>query len=266
MSIITISRGSYSKGKEIAEKVAKELGYECIGREMLIEASGQFNVPEIMLVRAIHDAPSILERFNFDRKKYILYLQAALLRHVRKDNVVYHGLAGHFWLDGISHVLKVRITADIGYRVKAEMKREKIEEEEALRILKRDDKERVKWSKSLYGIDTRAPSLYDMVLHIKTLNIRDAVDTICLAVRLKQFQTNTESQKVLENRLLACEVGIAMMELKTKIQVSANDGIVLVKTWADLSQEKHLINEIKRIGETVEGVKKINIDVLPYKS
>ena len=28
MAIITISRGSYSKGKEVAEKVAENLGYQ----------------------------------------------------------------------------------------------------------------------------------------------------------------------------------------------------------------------------------------------
>lgn len=35
MAIITISRGSYSKGKEVAEKVAEKLGYECISRDVL---------------------------------------------------------------------------------------------------------------------------------------------------------------------------------------------------------------------------------------
>ncbi|MFC1906918.1 AAA family ATPase, partial [Chloroflexota bacterium] len=113
MSIITISRGSYSRGKEIAEKVAEKLGYECIGRDSLIEASKQFNIPEIKLIRAIHGAPSILERFGYGKEKYIAYIQAALLRHVKKDNIVYHGLAGHFLLEGISHVLKVRISSDI---------------------------------------------------------------------------------------------------------------------------------------------------------
>jgi hypothetical protein len=63
MAIITISRGSYSKGKQIAEKVAKALGYECISREVLLEASKEFNIPEVKRVRAIHDAPSILSRF-----------------------------------------------------------------------------------------------------------------------------------------------------------------------------------------------------------
>ena len=67
MSIITISRGSYSRGKEVAEKVAAALGYECISRDILLEASDQFNIPEIKLVRAIHDAPSILERFTYGK-------------------------------------------------------------------------------------------------------------------------------------------------------------------------------------------------------
>ncbi|MBW1732092.1 MAG: cytidylate kinase family protein, partial [Deltaproteobacteria bacterium] len=64
MAIITISRGSFSHGKEIAEKVAAKLGYECISREVLIEASEFFNVAEMKLTKSIHDAPSILERMT----------------------------------------------------------------------------------------------------------------------------------------------------------------------------------------------------------
>lgn len=55
MSIVTIARGSYSRGKEVAERLAKKLGYECISREILLEASKEFNIPEIKLVRASHD-------------------------------------------------------------------------------------------------------------------------------------------------------------------------------------------------------------------
>ena len=102
MSIITISRGSYSKGKEVAEEVAQTLGYECVSREILLEASEHFNIPEIKLVRALHDAPSILERFTYGKERYIAYITAAFLEHVHQDNVVYHGLAGQFFLKGVS--------------------------------------------------------------------------------------------------------------------------------------------------------------------
>ncbi|MEJ2071714.1 MAG: cytidylate kinase family protein [Syntrophobacterales bacterium] len=80
MAIITISRGSYSRGKEVAEKVAARLGYECISRDVLLEASEQFHIPEIKLVRAIHDAPSILERFTHGKERYVSYIKAALLK------------------------------------------------------------------------------------------------------------------------------------------------------------------------------------------
>jgi hypothetical protein len=35
MAIVTISRGCFSHGKEIAEKTAQQLGYDIISREIL---------------------------------------------------------------------------------------------------------------------------------------------------------------------------------------------------------------------------------------
>ena len=184
MSIITISRGSYSRGKEVAEKVAAALGYECISREILLEASEQFNIPEIKLVRAIHDAPSILERFTYGKERYVSYLKAALMKHIQKDNVVYHGLAGHFFLQEIPHVFKVRIVADLEDRIAEEMKRENISAAEARHILKKDDDERRRWSIQIFGVDTWDPMLYDMVLHIKSIKVDDAVELILQAAKL----------------------------------------------------------------------------------
>ena len=82
MSIITISRGSYNRGKEVAEKLAQKLGYKCISREILLEASEEYNVPEIKLIRAIQDSPSILDRLTHNKEKYITYIRAALLKHM----------------------------------------------------------------------------------------------------------------------------------------------------------------------------------------
>ena len=79
MAIITISRGSYSRGKEIAEKVAARLGYSLLSRDILLQASEEFNIPEIRLVRALHDAPSVLERFTHGKERYVSFIQQALL-------------------------------------------------------------------------------------------------------------------------------------------------------------------------------------------
>jgi cytidylate kinase len=269
MSIITISRGSYSRGKEVAERVAQVLGYECISRDVLIEASEQFNIPEIKLVRAIHDAPSLLDRFGHGKERYVAYIRAALLRHVQKDNVVYHGLAGHFFLMGIPHVLKVRIIADIEDRIKEEMKRENISAETARYVLKKDDDERRKWGMKLYGIDTSDPGLYDMVLHIKTMRVEDAVKVLVDTVNLPHFQTTPESQRILDDLCLSAQIQASLVQEFPEVKVGCVDGEAHVSVVAPLalaapiSAEQKTIARIKSQIMNLPGVKKVSVNVVP---
>jgi len=209
MAIITISRGSYHRGREVAEKVAQKLGYECLSRDILLEASEEFNIPEIKLIRAIQDAPSILDRLTRQKEKYVAYIRAALLKHVQKDNVVYHGLFGHFFLQDIPHVLKVRIVADLEARVADEVKREGISECKAREVLMKDDEERRKWALQLYGADWWDATLYDLVIHLKTIKVDDAVDLLYHIVQLPGFQTTPESQDAINNLLRAALMEVA---------------------------------------------------------
>jgi len=262
MPVITISRGSYSRGKEVAEKVAAELGYECISRDILIEASEEFNIPEIRLVRALHDAPSALERYTHGRERFVSYIRKALLQHIQKDNVVYHGLAGHYFLLDLPNVLKIRIISDIEERVKEEVRRENISEEKARYILKKDDDERRKWGLRLYGIDTWDSRLYDMVINIKNLSVKDAADLICSTVQKPNFKTTPESQKIINDALLAAKVHAALVKLSPKSIVTADDGVVRIGDQDGVLDIKaDASNEIKRVAESVEGVKEVLISL-----
>jgi cytidylate kinase len=263
MSIITISRGSYSKGKEVAEKVSARLGYECISREVLLEASREFNVPEIMLARAIHDAPSILDRIGFKKDRYIALIWSSLLRHFRKGNVVYYGLAGHFFVKDVPHVLKVRIIADLNMRVRSEVEREGLQRKEALHTIQHDDEERRKWSEYLYGINTSDPSLYDLVIHIGNMSTDDAASVICNTVALDTFKTTPESQQALEDIAVASQVKTALMNLAPDVDVVASGGIVQIHTAALLFEAEGIISEIETIAKSVDGVKEAKVGVKP---
>ncbi len=263
MAIITISRGSYTRGKEVAEKVAKELGYECLSRDAILEASKEFNVPEIKLIRAIHDAPSILDRIGYRKEKYIAFVRSALLRHFRNDNVVYCGLAGHFFVKDIPHVLKVRIIADLEERVKNEAMREGISRKEALRIIQQDDEERRKWSKHLYGIDTADPSLYDIVIHVGKLTTDDAAYIICKTVGLETFKTTPESQRAMEDLCIEAEVKAALMDMDPDVDVVSSEGSVKVYTVALLQGGDKLTKDIQAIAGSIEGVKEVTVHVKP---
>jgi cytidylate kinase len=263
MAIITISRGSYTKGKEIAEQVAEKMGYESCSRDVLLEASEEFNIPEIRLIRALHDPPSVLERFTHGKERYVTFIETAFLEHVQKNNVVYHGLAGHFFLKGVGHGLKVRIIADLEERVRLEMDREKITERKAREILKKDDYERRRWALSLYGVDTRDPILYDLVINIGNMSVECAVQMICHAAKTPCFETTEESQRILDNLVMAARVKSAVIGEWAGVNVSAQDGRIFVDLEAPLAQESTVRDEITALAKTVHGVEDVRVNVRP---
>lgn len=256
MSVITISRGSYSHGKEVAEKLAKKLGYECVSREVMLKASKHFNIPEIKLLRAIHDAPSVLDRFTYGKQKYIAYVREALMHYFEKDNVVYHGLAGHFFVQGISHALKVRIIADFEDRVSEEMSREGISAEEARKTLLEDDKARHHWSQHLYNIDTSDQTLYDLVVHIKYISTDEAVELIYQAAKLPCFQTTPESKKAMHTLFLAAQVQAGLVEQMPSAKVDVEHGDIIVSTEGYWAEGKKMIARVEEVIDTEkEGVR-----------
>jgi cytidylate kinase len=255
VSIVIISRGSFSHGKAVAEKLAAKLGYDCISREIILEASKHFNIPEIKLIRAIHDAPSILDRFTYGKERYVNYFREALLHHLQKDKVVYHGLAGHFLVQGVSHVLKVRIWADLEDRVAEESVREGISAEEARAFIEKDDQERYRWSYHLYGIDTRDPSLYDLVIHIKSITTEQAADIIQYTLGLPQFRTTPKSQKAMDDLLLAAQVQAALVEEVPSVRVKVEKGELVVSMGVAWGEDKKWIAKVDQIVDEVGGVK-----------
>ena len=281
MAVITISRGSYSHGKEIAEKVGEMLGYECISREILLAASQFFQVSEKRLLQSIHDAPSILERVTHGRERYIAYIRAALLDHVKKNNVVYHGHAGHLLIPEIPCVLKVRAIADMDERIAFLQQERKITRDEAMAHITQQDRQRALWTRYLYRVDIDDPRLYDVIIHTGNLTIGDACEIICCAARSETYQVTSESERAINDIAVVSHIKAALQTIGDADVVS-NDGLVRVNLSAQKIKRTGMISprlqmhvqeqiredltkEILKIAQAVPGVKEVVCNVeLPY--
>jgi cytidylate kinase len=259
MGIITIARGTYSFGQEIAEKVAQKLGWNCISREVILETSEEYSIPEIKLTRAFDDAPSILDRFTHGKKKYIAYSRAILLQHLKEGKVVYHGFAGHFFVENISHALKILITANMNDRIFLVKERDKISRKEAARLINRLDDQRRSWAKTLYGIEPWDPCLYDLTFHINRITVADAIDTICQISKLKQFQITSESQKTMDDLLLAVKVENLLIDVKPRVDVNIDNKFVYLKPALPLSEESEVVRKMEEIMKTIPDIRGIEV-------
>ena len=143
------------------------------------------------------------------------------------------------------------------------MEQEKISAEKASRILKKDDKERRRWSQHLYGIDTWDPSLYDVVLNIDTLTVDDAVDIIVHTAQLPCFQMTPESKEILANVALAAQVQAALVKAYPKIDVCAENGVIYVSAEGPLIQEEKITSELNNLAQEMAGVKEVKVRFEP---
>lgn len=261
MTVITISRGSKSMGTAVADQVAETLGYECLSRAVLLEASEQYDIPEIKLAKAMQDAPSILERLGHRKHSYVACVQSALARHVARDDIVYHGYAGHMLLKNVSHVVKVRIVAGMEHRVSIVMHQESLSEADAFHYIQKMDKGRQKWTKSLYGVDPTDVTLYDLVLNVPRFGMEDAADLICRSARLKQFASTPDSKRDMADLVLACEVKAALVEEHPDVAVTSKSGNVLVYSAAGDRHGRKVRSQVESLCQSIDGINNIEVHV-----
>lgn len=252
MAVITISRGSYSMGREIAEKVAKRLNYQCISHEIILEASDRFNIPEIKLEKNLWGIPSFIEKLTHEKSHYVFFVQSRLVKHVAEDNIVYHGFGGHLFLKKVPHILKVRIIADIQHRIAILAEREKVNEAKALSMINKMDTQRRKWTKRLYGTDPCDPMLYDLMIKIHKYDTDDAADLICKSVSLDHFKITAESKKSMEDLSLACKFKAAIFESYPDIFVVSEYGNILIYS----NKSEYHVRKIKKMANSIAA--KIN--------
>ncbi len=218
MPIITISRGTFSGGKKLAESLSKRLGYRSISREVIIRAASENGISEQKLRKAIEQPLSSRERLGMDidseRSHYLAFIQAALCDEAKHDNVIYHGHGGHLLLNGyfvggnlllkhISHVIRVRIIADMEQRIAFAMESNSLLREEAIAYIRTMDDQKKKWTKFLYKVDWNDLSQYDAVVDLKETSLSDACEIICTMAKSPRFQATEASRQAMEELVLA---------------------------------------------------------------
>jgi cytidylate kinase len=260
MAIITISRGTFSGGKDLAETVARKLDYNCVSREQIIKSAAEFGIPERTLTNVLVKAPTFWDRYKDIKRRYLALAKYSVLEEAIRHNIVYHGHAGHYLFPEHYWTLKVKLTAAREYRIEQIMIKQNLSRDEAIQYIFDIDNTRKKWSEFLHGIDWDDPSLYDLVLNIQVMDIDTASDAVVALAQGEPFRPSEISDKIIRQLFLAAKVEVALIKNKKtsryNISVESHeDGIIELKGKID---DKAFIDAIEDVAGKVEGVKEIN--------
>ena len=268
MAVITISRGTFAGGEQLASALAQRLGYRTISREALyrqVQAEHGFQAEE--LVELLEEAPSprahLAERQRRQsvgerRRQLFIAVQASLCELVKGDNVVYHGHAGHLLLPGISHVFRLRLIAPRHQRIEMAMEREGLTRSAAAQKIDRVDDERSRWTQSFFSVDWADPLLFDMVLNLENITVDEAADIVVHALQLPRFRSTDASRKMMADLALASRVSACLAAspaaASLPVDVVADSGVVRIVglPQADVSWVSKVVQEI-------DGVQKLEL-------
>lgn len=233
MTIVAVSREMGSGGYEIASAVAKALDFEYVDREILLQAARAHAVPEEKIADVDERRLSLWERFDEEKRRYLIYIEAAYYSFAEKGRVVTAGRGGPFFLRDVTHALKVRVMAPVDVRVRRVMAQEKLDYKTALARVKNYDRELSGRIDYLFGLDWALPEHYDLVINTGGDTWKFYVDLLVSAAQHPQFQPTPESKQKIRDLSLAAHVRAAIandpVTKNINVEVTAQSGRVALK-------------------------------------
>lgn len=179
MAIITISRGTMSGGRAVAECLAARLDCPCVADEVLRDAALRLDLPEHVVREKFETTPDLWARMSRDREIYLMAVKTVLADRCRQGNLVYHGLGGQFLLSEVPHVLRVRLIAPMEKRVEyLTGQHHRLTFAAAREFIENVDRERERWVRVLFDADVHDPFLYDVTVNQRRLT----VDSACVGI------------------------------------------------------------------------------------
>jgi Cytidylate kinase-like family len=255
LSSVLISRGTMSGGEALAHRLAERLGFRYLCREDLIEvvdAQGE----HAKKVRASLDrATRAYDQFGQLRRPYLVLMRRALLGFIREGNVVYAGYASHLLVPTVPCCMRVRVNAPMSLRVKNAIQRLSLGEEEAREAVLREDEQRVRWGRFMYGRDIRDPNLYDVCFLLDRMSV-DAICTMIAAGLVeKDFQPTPQAARALQDLFVAASIEAALVSdprtLSWEIGARSRGGNVLLE--GPFLEERKLA-DVLEVARAVGGV------------
>ncbi len=262
MSLVAISRGSFSGGKLLAECVATRLNYHCIDRDVVVQRASTRGVSPSNLLAALETPPtSALYSLNHRKYIYLVLVQAAIAEEVSSGNAVYHGMVGHCLFQGNFTALRVRVIAPMEYRIQMAQERMRLGRPEATAYIAKMDDQRSKWTKYLYGVDWEDPSLYDLVLNLQKLSVEQAGRIVAGIVMEGGFELDATQKAAMDDFVLATRVRAALardpMTNNLEVEVQSRAGRVTIK--GDFCEQNQ---DLQRVAAAVPNVLTVSLEEL----
>jgi len=263
MPVITIFRGTFCEGDPVVQSVLKETGYRLVlDQDIVSEASRASNLGDAKVSRAFSARTSVFNKFTHEKERSIAHLRLALAELLSRDNLLIDGFVSHLVPREVSHALRVCLIADMKFRVSLALKEQGLSEKEAVKVIHKQDEDRLSWVYSLFQKNNPwDPSLYDIVVPMNKKTVQEAAGLIVQNTASDAVKMTEASRQAVQDFLLAARVEVVLAGEGHHVGVSSNKGLITLIINKHVLMLGRLEEELKSIAGGVEGVKSVETRV-----
>ncbi|MEJ2429666.1 MAG: cytidylate kinase-like family protein [Deltaproteobacteria bacterium] len=196
MGVITISKESGTDSEQVASLLAKKLGWEYIGKELVARLAKELRISKGDVETFLSDAHSRLLRFVdrytctivqkvvdrehgcLDDKNYFEAVKKLMEDVYQAGNAIILGWGAQCFLQGKPGVLNVRLRKDEEEKIKTIMSRYKLGRRAAEHHIAREEGDSKSWIKHYFKEDWNDARLYDLIVDMGKTSVEKAVEMI----------------------------------------------------------------------------------------
>ena len=197
---VTISRQSGAGALAVADLVARHLDLECRG-----DLGSPWTVFDRNLLSKIledHDLSKRIEEFMPEDSRFPLseafeyllglhppgwtlreYAKETIRKLAKRGNVILIGRTGAIVTANMRYVVHVRLIAPFDFRFRNYARFQRIDEQEAARAVRANDKANRHFVRSYFNTDVAYPLHYDLVINTETNGFEGTAYLICAALQ-----------------------------------------------------------------------------------
>jgi len=207
--VITITRQYGSGGSDIAQLVARGLGWTVIDNQFVDEVARVAGLPTDEVAQREERAPGLLERLarTLAVASPELFITTAAVPRVEEDEATIVQLTERIIREAAGHgrvvlvgrgaqallaqrpdALHVYVVASKPWRMKLAVERLSVEPGSAERVVDDTDRRRDQYVKTYYGRHRQDPTIYDLVVNAERLGFEGAAGVIVAEARRRAWR------------------------------------------------------------------------------
>jgi cytidylate kinase len=256
MTVIALTQEMGSLAKDVADRLAHDLGLAVMRHEVVDHVSSRMHVPTSLINRLREGKAGAIERLRADRTSFAVYITEELFEVAERGNVVLRGWGATAVLRPVPHVVCVRITRPFDKRVAwLQEQLGSDEASDAEEEIRRSDRAHAARMHAQFGVTWGDPLLYDLVLNTDRVSVESCAEQIAALSRRPEFAETDASRAILRNMSLEARVRSALRADEATqdvdITVTSNAGHVVLSGMVLDADE---LPAAERVAAVVPGV------------